>query len=341
MKFQFQDEVLVVPGSVLSASGAGAEELRVLLWLASDLSLGEKPRQLAKLAECDVKRVQAALRFWREQGVLTVGDESVPVMATQKAAPEKTSETPSRVLLHRANELPTYSSGELADLLEKRASVRALIDEAQRILGKIFNLSEVNILVCMLDYLGMSEECVLLLLAHCKKIGKSNLRAIEKYAYTLVERNIVDPESLEEEIRTVEAMHSFEGEIRTMFGMKSRALTSRESKMLRAWVSFGYDAEIVRRAYELTVQATGDASLPYANSILERWNSEGLKTPDAIDTAIREQSEKRSLQLQKGKKSGGRSEIGFGNSFDTDDMLEAALQRSFRESGLNKTDGKP
>jgi DnaD/phage-associated family protein len=189
----------------------------------------------------------------------------------------------------------------------------------------------VNILVGMLDYLGMSEECVLLLLAHCKRIGKVNLRAIEKYAYPLVERGITSSEALEEEIRTVEALRSFEGQIRTMFGMKSRALTSREDKMLRAWVSFGYDEAIVRRAYELTVQATGDASLPYANSILERWHSEGLSSAEEIDRSIAEEAEKRILQKgAKGAKAG--AENALGNSFDTDDYFEAALRRSFRET---------
>lgn len=329
MKFNFMQEVLVLPASVLSHSDASAESIRVLLWLASDLSLVSKPTQLAKLADCDAATAKAAIEYWCEKGVLSRDGAAVAVMS-QSVEPQS-METPKKKLLKRADELPNYTSVELAELLEKRESVRALVDEAQQILGKIFNMSEVNILVGMLDYLGMSEECVLLLLAHCKRIGKVNLRAIEKYAYPLVERGITSSEALEEEIRTVEALRSFEGQIRTMFGMKSRALTSREDKMLRAWVSFGYDEAIVRRAYELTVQATGDASLPYANSILERWHSEGLSSAEEIDRSIAEEAEKRILQKgAKGAKAG--AENALGNSFDTDDYFEAALRRSFRET---------
>lgn len=326
MKLNFKQDVLVLPASVLTCTDATPESLRVLLWLASDLSLAPKTAQLAKLADTTVEGAEAAIDYWCNKGVLCAEDQAVPAMATPTPAPQPAP----KKLLRRADELPNYTSVELAALLEKRESVRLLIDEAQQILGKIFNMSEVNIMVGMLDYLGMSEECILLLLAHCKRIGKVNLRAIEKYAYPLVERGITTTELLEEELRTVEALHSFEGQIRTLFGMKSRALTSRESKMLRAWVGFGYDIEIVRRAYELTVTATGDASLPYTNSILERWNAEGLKTAEEIDASIERESEARSKQ--KGKKGKPQESGTLGNSFDTDDYFEAALKRSFRQS---------
>lgn len=335
MKLNFSQDVLVLPASVLANTDADAAALRVLLWLASDLSLSDKTAQIAKLSDCSVGEAEAAIDYWCQKGVLCADAKAIPAMAqheeTAPVAPKK------KKLMKRADELPNYTSTELAELLEKRESVRMLIDEAQQILGKIFNMSEVNIMVGMLDYLGMSEECILLLLAHCKRIGKINLRAIEKYAYPLVERGITTTELLEEEIRVVEALHSFEGQIRTLFGMKSRALTSREDKMLRAWVNFGYDIEIVRRAYELTVQATGDASLPYTNSILERWNSEGLKSAEEIDATIARESEQRANR--KGAK-GASSEAGtLGNSFDTDDYFEAALKRSFRETGADEVTG--
>ena len=311
-----------MPGSVLSAS-ADAVQLRVLLWLASDLSLAQKPKQLAKLADCTPAEANAALEFWTLQGVLCADGNpersaSPSETAGSKESHAKTAVSAPKKLLQRADELPNYTSAELAELLEKRAGMRAMVDEAQRILGKIFNPSEINILVGMYDYMGLSEEGILLLLAHCKNIGKANLRSIEKYAYKLVDRDITTPAALEEEFRTVEALYSFEGQVRTLFGMKARALTGREDKMLRAWISFGYDIEVVRRAYEMTVAATNEASLPYANAILERWHAEGLKTAEDVDRSVAE---------QKAKKDG--QEIGLGNSFDTDDFFEAALKRSF------------
>ena len=107
--------------------------------------------------------------------------------------------------------------------------------------------------------------------------------------------------------------------------------------MLRAWVSYGYDVDIVRRAYEMTVNATNEPSVAYTNAIIERWHSEGLNTAEAIDASLREQQDKKD----------GKSTVKknwtptLGNSFDTDDFFQAALQRSFRETGVAKDTDRP
>ena len=126
---------------------------------------------------------------------------------------------------------------------------------------------------------------------------------------------------MDEAIRVAEAMHTFEGEVRTLFGMKSRALTTKESKMLSAWISFGYGIDVVRLAYEMTVSATNEPSVPYANAILERWHADGLRTLAEIQAA---------LEAEREKKAGGAKSEQVG-SFDTDDFFEAALKRSFSD----------
>ena len=319
MKLNFGQEVLVLPASVLShLDAATPEQLHVLLWLASDITLASKHKQLAKLAGCDFAVAREAVSFWCSCGLLgDMGESTVPAMATVSQS------APAKKKLQRADELPSYTTIELAELLEARESARILVDEAQRILGKMFNPVDLNIMMGMLEYLGLNEECILLLLAHCKRIGKNNLRAIERYAYSLVDKGINDVESMEAEIFRVEAMHTFEGEVRSLFGMKSRALTSKESKMLSAWVSFGYDINIVRMAYEITVNATGEASVAYANAILEKWNANGWKTMTEIEAGMNAEREKR--------EGGNANQKKLGNSFDTDDFFEAALARGFRE----------
>ncbi len=320
-------ELLTLPASVLSHIGeAGAEALRVLLWLSSDPALADKPRQLSKLAECDAEGTRAALAFWTEKGLFAPEDGSLPAMSVLSEsvpASVKQDKTEEKPLLRRADQLPTYTSSELADLLEARVAIRMLVDEAQKAYGKIFNTAEINILVGMTDYLGLSEESVVLLLAHCKRIGKTNLRSVEKYAFRLADRGITDAAALEEEFLRSEAMHSFEGQVRSLFGMKSRALTTKESKMLSAWMDFGYGIDVVRLAYDITVTATGEPSVGYANAILERWHAEGLSDLAAVEKAI--EKEKQKKEGKNGQKPA------LGNSFDTDDFFEAAIKRGFRE----------
>lgn len=204
-------------------------------------------------------------------------------------------------------------------MMEQRASLRLLADESQRIFGKIFNLHELNILFGLVDYLKLDEEFILLLLAHCKRIEMKSMRSVERYAISLIDSGIETAAALEERVQVIEEAHTLEGQVRTIFGLKSRALTSKEKKMLENWISYGYGEEMIRRAYEMTVNATGEPSLPYANSILERWHSEGINTPGEADREQTERSAKKSAPSP-------------GSSFDTDDFFEAALQRSFRTS---------
>lgn len=311
MKLYFGEEALVIPGAALGAD-ADVNQLRVLLWLASDPSLADAPQKLSKLVECDLRTVRAALSFWQEQGILRPEGGATPVHEAR--SPRVTASRATKV----AEAIPVYSSGEIADLLEARSGMSALVNEAQNILGKIFTPADLNVLVGMVDYLSMDEACILLLLAHCKRIGKTSLRSIERYAISLSDKGILEAAGLDEYIREVEALHTLEGEVRKMFGLKSRALSEKEKKILKTWLDYGYGEEVIRRAFERNVDAKGEASLPYTHAILERWHAEGLSTLEEIDLAMAREDEKK-----RGEAMG---------SFSTDDYFEAALQRSFREN---------
>ena len=130
----------------------------------------------------------------------------------------------------------------------------------------------------------------------------------------MYDMGIDNAEALKVKLEELETIAANESRVRGLFGLKARALTTKEKKFIESWFGkFGYDIEIVSRAYEITVNATGEASLPYANAILERWNAEGLKTVEEIDSSIEK------------KKSESKNELG---SFNTDDFFEAALKRS-------------
>ena len=161
----------------------------------------------------------------------------------------------------------------------------------------------------------------MLLLAHCAKLGKKSLRYAVNLGISLYDDGVTDTAALQECLKARERREEAEGKLRTMFGLGSRALTTKEKKIFDTWInthSFSLDA--VRIAYEKTIAATGKASVPYANSILERWAAAGLKTVEQIQEAEAAYEKQSS------------STVKAGNSFDTDDFFDAALQRSFGES---------
>lgn len=300
---------------------AGADELKVLLFLCSCEGNADE-KKLVKLTGCKSESVRDALSFWRGAGVINAAEDE-PTAETEStetiakdAKPEGRAEPKKK--LSRSEELPNYTSEELSDILEKRSDTATLINECQNIMGKIFNVREINVLIGLCDYLTLDTEYIMILLTYCMSIGKKNLHFAEKLAFSLYDAGITTAEELSEELRRRELAQSAEGRIRALFGVGSRAFTTKEKKMISAWIGdMGYPIEIIERAYEATADATGKGSIPYANSILERWYSEGLKTLEDIEASHKKKAE---------QKDTGNS------SFDMDDFFAAAVKRALGDN---------
>ena len=321
-KINYGASVGCFPKSALDVvKRAGADELKVLLFLCSCEGNADE-RKLVKLTGCKSESVRDALCFWRGAGIIDPAEgEPTPVAETEETVtstpePEKKPETKKK--LQRSEELPNYTSKELSDILEKRSDTATLINECQNIMGKIFNVREINVLIGLCDYLTLDTEYIMILLTYCMSIGKKNLHFAEKLAFSLYDAGICTSEQLSEELRRRELAESAEGRIRTLFGIGERAFTSKEKKLISAWIGdMGYPIEIIERAYEATADATGKGSIPYANSILERWYSEGLKTLEDIEASHKKKAE---------QKDTGNS------SFDMDDFFAAAVKRALGDN---------
>ena len=318
IQWNFGGRVLTIPAAV-AETDASPRQLRLLFLVAAgttDLSA------LAEALNCKRSEVEEMLAFWQAAGVLQT-DLSLPKQEKRVAAKQELpTQKPKK--LARADEIPTYSLAELNAMLERRESLRAMIEEAQRMMGKLFNTYEINILLGMTDYLELDEDYILLLLAHCMRIEKKGLRTIERYAISLVDRGITTAAALEEEVQTIEQRHTLEGKVRAVFGLKSRSLTTKEQKLIAAWAEFGYGEEIIRRAYEITVDAIHEPSMSYTNAILERWHANGLNTLEEIEKALETE------RAEKEKAAGEPSKADF-KTFDPNDAFEAALRRSYKK----------
>ena len=315
----YGSKVAVVPEKALEVSArAGAVELRVLLGICA-LGGSVDIKKLARSLSCSEDDVKSALAFWRGAGVIELGDskEAVSdepaaeaVVSSQK--PEEKTVEPAKKL-RRADELPQYTSDQLSDILEQRKETATLIDECQHIMGKVFNVKEINVLMGLVDYLELDCEYIMMLLSYCVSLGKKTLHYAEKLAFALYDAGITTGEQLSEELRRRELASDAEGKIRTLFGVGERAFTTKEKKFISAWINdMNCSIEIIEKAYEVTADATGKGSFPYANTVLERWNAAGLRTIEEIEASY--------------KKSGSESpSVG---SFDTDSFFEAAVRRS-------------
>ncbi|MBR7181193.1 MAG: DnaD domain protein [Clostridia bacterium] len=313
LKLQFGTDAVVLPAALLEhMDKAAKKDLKILLALAAEplsgVDLAQASAAVASRLSLTQSDVESALAFWRGTGIVVADD------AEGEVAPVATTSAPTpRVVADKG--LPVYSSTELSEILERRSELSALVDECQKVFGKIFNTSEVAVIAGLLDYLNVDGEYILLLLTHCLRMEKKSLRYVEKMAISLHDEGVHDAAELEERLHRIETMASAVGKIRAMFGISSRALTTKEKAMVEKWVCvMQYDYDVLQKAYEITVDTISKPSLTYANTILERWYAEGYRTLSDVDAAIAD------YKRQKSKGQG---------SFDTDDFFEAALKRTY------------
>ncbi len=370
IKIQYRTDAVVLPGQVTKViQRATKNDLRVLLALCADRRLcitveGEDYRAaIAAAAGCTEAQVEASVAFWRGAGILDLEEEEIleteadataetPAVAekTPRATPPRVADTPSIEDATSGNKpateksavgktakpaphaaLPRYTTEQLADLLEQRHEAAAFIDEAQRIWGKIFNTHEVNVLLGLVDYLGLDWEYVLTLLAYCaaaheKRGIHKSLRYLESTAFGFYDEGVRTLAELQERLKQIEAMAEVEGQLRTLFGMGARALTPKEKKCFSTWLyEYRYGMDIIKLAYDVTVDAKGSPNLSYMNSVLANWNRDGLRTPEAVKAA----QEAFHAEQEKARTGGKGKPPAPTGSFDTDDFFSAAVRRSF------------
>lgn len=328
---------------------ATAEDLRVLLWLCAARELRGDAARLCERVGCTEAQAQASIAFWRGAGVLTAEEQPLTAVEakieteSQAEPAERSGETGEAqtnmpTAPRRTESLPRYTTEELSDLLERRRETAVLIDECQRVLGRVFNVREIGVLVGLLDYLSLDVEYLILLCAHCAKLGKTSMHYVEKVAQDMVDGGACTVDALQETLRREDAARETEGQIRALFGAQDRKLTQSERKYIRRWTDeWKFDLSMIELAYEATVDAIGEASMRYTDGVLKRWQTEGLSTPEAVaasDERWRQARENEAQGASGGKsagKSAGKNEKKNGGSFDVDDFFEAALKRSYQD----------
>ena len=312
-----------MPQSALSAVAA-ADENDLRLMLALSLTADSDKLDCAPIAEelgMSESELDASIKYWCGAGLVKKSSAKSSASAKKDETKPKTDNiTHKDGKLERATLLPSYSSSELADLIEKRKITTEFIDEAQRIFGKVFNSHEVAILVGIIDYVGFDEEAVILILSEMVKNDKRSVRYAEKLAFDLYDMGITTADALHDYFCSLEEKKKTENLVRSMFGMSGRALSSSESRFLNSWITkMGYGVEVIRLAYDITIDNTKSPAPSYANAILKKWNELGLRTEDEIKAYLEENKK----QKDKSDKDGA--------SFDTDDFFDAAIRRTFEE----------
>lgn len=270
-----------------------APELKVLLYGAGGASC--EPTRLAEELGITAEEAEAALGTLEGLGIISLKEE-------------KSKKNKSHINAQ-------YDSEELADAVDGNDSFRVVVDFATKKLQKQLNRNDLNTLFSMYDFYGMPSELICGVIDYCISVSKYSLAYIFNTAVAMQADGVNSYETLQEYVKEKRATDSKASRFRRLCGWGNRELTVKERNYTERWFGeMGLSFELVKHAYEITVNNTGEVALPYMSKLLEKWHAAGIKTPAEVE----KQREK-----PKPKKAGG------GYDAEVEQLLRSAAEKGY------------
>lgn len=273
---------------------ATGDQLKVLLYMLRHCGESVTDGEIAENTGIAREQVPEAVMFWKQVNVFS-DDGGDRVIRTDPAGSEisqaeapKKEDIPRPVVIKEKRGL--LHSSEIARMMKDSPDISELFKMAESILGTLNNTMQ-NSLIWIHDYLGLKKEVIITLLSYCATIGKANARYIETIACDWSENDINTLSLAQDEVTRMSRSHEFTSLIMKIFEMK-RSPTANQKKYISAWQSAGYSTELIRYAYEKTIEQIDKLSFPYINKILLSWGENGYKTLDDVKNAEKEYKEK-------------------------------------------------
>ncbi|WP_416200954.1 MAG: DnaD domain protein [Thermocaproicibacter melissae] len=328
------NSVFAVPCSVVdnNIKLAGSVQLKVLLWVLRHAGETIEAEDIAHALGIDCADVKDALLYWQETGVIVSRDnvitpspapeatkpveKDVPFQPEMKTA-ETSPERPKRVLSRPQKP----DSAFVAKRMEESEEIACLMQTAQEILGRLISSGESATLLMIHDDFGLPSDVIIMLMQYAVSIGKGNMRYIEKVAMNWADEGITTHEKAEERLRLLSEEQKAWRIVEQAIGIPHRAPSKREEEFAPIWVNqWKFSPEMIREAYDRTIDGAGKYQTAYMNSILERWYKAGIKTPKQ---AADERMERNTAVS--GKTKGTKSEQKKQYSFDIDEYERTSI----------------
>jgi len=296
-------DVTVVPNVFIDhyLTKADATFVKVYIYAKRCMSVGgditnENIADALGILESDVVK---AWNYWAKQGVVQLAKQGNNLTVTFAApqTPDLSDKRSKRI-----------SSGGVSGEVGDNPELKKLYDFASQKIG-ILSSSEVSTLYSFYDWLKLPTEVIVMLFEYCDSIGKLNMRAIEKNAVLWAEHGITSVDAVEEFIYEQERAKEAENKFKETLGIE-RKITDNEKKYYNIWVlEYALDFDVIKLAYEQTVQYVGRLDFKYMNTILTNWYNNGI---DTKEKAARE------IEAHQNKKTGKTAKKNGFNNFTAD-----------------------
>jgi len=242
------------------------------------------------LLESDVIR---AFKYWSKQGIfqyekLSDSDytvdfvkENLPNTQAQKTSVQKP------VVTTTAPTLVNYTKNDINTYMRNNEGIRHMFMISEQLLNRTLTETDRKILFGFYDYLELPVEVIFTLLEHCISNGKSNMRYIEKVAYSWADKGINTLTKASIAVKEENEINSMFRKYKTMFKISGRDFTSTEESYIKSWVSeLKVPDSVIEAAYEKTVANTGKVVFKYMDAIIRNPSDISDKKTTSSNSAV-------------------------------------------------------
>lgn len=278
---------LFIDSYMLQANG---EFVKVYLYLLR-ITQNEHTISLSSIADAfnyTERDIIRALRYWENAGLLNLTFKnkkltgisfcSLPIYKEEHAAVQKLQTEPfqpAKVQEEQKTTVPpkTLTADQKKELQEKE-EVSQFLYIAEQYLGRTLSKTDIDNLLYFYAELHFNAELIEYLVEYCVSKGSRSTRYIETVALAWAAEGITTVQ----EAKNATNLHNknYFTILRAM-GIKGRNPIPTEQKMMDQWLNeLGFSLDIIQEACQRTVLQTGQASFPYADSILRGWHKRGV-----------------------------------------------------------------
>lgn len=264
---------------------ATPSQLKVLLYLLRHQCASIDLKQLSEALSMNEELIEEAVMFWEQTDLFAVSEKnnssSDPVSSS---IPEKQiTETSSSITAQRSSSDITLTPSEIAAELKRDAGLMNLFRMAEQLTGEPLNHMQQRSLLWQYQYLSVSGDIILTIMSYCRSMGKNSIQYAEKLLTAWWNRGICTMQQINDEIVKDQQRRSYHGTIARTLDM-NRPPTPKQREYFDSWQTMQIPVDLIRYAYEKTIEQTNKLSLAYMQKILTTWAEAGYKTREDVDT---------------------------------------------------------
>ena len=177
-----------------------------------------------------------------------------------------------------------YTTAEIEKASEDKI-FKALLQEAELVMGKILTKDDISKLLDMYSHLGLSAEVIFVLLHYCELVStrRPRMSYVQKVAYSWHQDGIESAEQAELFVENDLSRRSSMGMVKSALHIYDRDLTTKEREYACSWLDMDFTEDDIEQAYEICIDNKGKYIIAYINSVLENWHKNGKNDKKKID----------------------------------------------------------